>query len=582
MSKSRKNNKTRIPTVEETNAELAREFGEQDPKAKDSLPKKSDSDVSNESMQSSSVLADKVEEITPDVSAFGSDQRPLREPTGMLFPADSHETDQNAKKFLTKFARDSEKRNQNPSLLLNDLKELRMYGELSEDQKHITMPFEDAQRLVTTMRMTEVILNERIQNKRKAKLEVLKAQLNASECKNMPALLVELERLQSALRQKYSFQQVGMFGDEPVIDLEGIIHFETLLLARAVDWLATLSIDPDLETRRGTLSVFSELKAAYSTQSSLHELYFHQYDDKKVLEQRVRGAMSDMGERLKKVSAAPSSSATAKRHNIDVELQGVSSLVEEMLTIAKQSYSASLTASHMGHLAFELNITIAQLRRRIDELQREVRSWILRSSQDSTAAMILAEENIVLAKANSELAEKIQQLNGRQRKQTEVLSGLLTATDFGLSSTVLQEAVPKSQTLFELLDLPGIYSRLIGDLREPIANNKGVLSILAPTTFTTRNDLVESIEQQLRRSTDPDLQVANAYMTVAQARALEAERRGLAAYGDKRIPKRGLESIFHCEPSWLRKGLPPHLKAPIPIAHERMTGLWMTYKTEDP
>ena len=573
MSKNRKNNKTRIPTVEETNAELAREFGEQDSEAKDSLPKKSDSDASNESMQSSSVLADKAAEIIPDVSAFGSDQRPLREPTGMLFPADSHETDQNAKKFLTKFARDSEKRNQNPSLLLNDLKELRMYGELSEDQKHITMPFEDAQRLVTTMRMTEVILNERIQNKRKAKLEVLKSQLNASECKNMPALLVELERLQSALKQKYSFQQVGMFGDEPVIDLEGIIHFETLLLARAVDWLATLSIDPDLETRRGTLSVFSELKAAYSTQSSLHELYFHQYDDKKVLEQRVRGAMSDMGERLKKVSAAPSSSATAKRHNIDVELQGVSSLVEEMLTIAKQSYSASLTASHMGHLAFELNITIAQLRRRIDELQREVRSWILRSSQDSTAAMILAEENIVLAKANSELAEKIQQLNGRQRKQTEVLSGLLTATDFGLSSTVLQEAVPKSQTLFELLDLPGIYSRLIGDLREPIANNKGVLSILAPTTFTTRNDLVESIEQQLRRSTDPDLQVANAYMTVAQARALEAERRGLAAYGDKRIPKRGVESIFHCEPSWLRKELPPHLKAPIPIAHEQVTGL---------
>ena len=69
-----------------------------------------------------------------------------------------------------------------------------------------------------------------------------------------------------------------MFGDEPVIDLEGIIHFETLLLARAIDWLATLSIDPDSEVRRGTLSVFSELKAAYSAQSSLHELYFHQYD----------------------------------------------------------------------------------------------------------------------------------------------------------------------------------------------------------------------------------------------------------------------------------------------------------------
>ena len=241
-------------------------------------------------------------------------------------------------------------------------------------------------------------------------------------------------------------------------------------------------------------TVFSELKAAYSAQSSLHELYFHQYDDKKALENRVRGAMSDVGERLKRVSVAHAPSATAKRHNIDVELQGVSSLVEEMLTIAKQSYSASLTASHMGHLALELNITTVQLRRRIDELQKEVRSWILRSSQDSTAAMILAEENVVLAKANSELAVATQQLNNRQRKQTEVLSGLLTTTDFGLPTTILHEAVPKSQTLLELIDLPGIYSRLSGELKEPIANKKGVLSILAPTTFTTRNDLVESIE----------------------------------------------------------------------------------------
>jgi hypothetical protein len=142
-----------------------------------------------------------------------------------------------------------------------------MYGELSEDQSLVTMPFENVYRLTTTMRMEEVILNERIQNKRKAKLELLKAQLNASSCDILPALLVELERAKAALKQKCSFQSVGMFGDEPVIDLEGIVYFETLLLARAVDWLATLSIDPDSEARRGMLSVFSELKAAYSTQN---------------------------------------------------------------------------------------------------------------------------------------------------------------------------------------------------------------------------------------------------------------------------------------------------------------------------
>ena len=572
MPNNKKNPKSRTPSVEETNARLDKEFAQQNSQGQDLPLKEGESKVLDETMQTSSVTTDKAEEIVPDVSSLGSDQRPLREIPGQLFPTDSHETDEHAKRFLAKLSSDSKKRNQKPSLLLDDLRELGMFGELSEDQNHITMPFEDVHRLVTTMRMTEVILNERIQYKRKAKLDFLTSQLNASECNNMPALLAELEKTKAALKQKYSFQQVGVFGNEPVIELEGIIHFETLLLARAIDWLARLSIDPDSEARRGTLSVFSELKAAYSAQSSLHELYFHQYDDKKALEDRVRGAMSDVGERLKRASVAHASSVTAKRHNIDVELQGVSSLVEEMLTIAKKSYSASLTASHMGHLALELNITTTQLRRRIDELQKEVRSWILRSSQDSTAAMILAEENVVLAKANSELAVATQQLNNRQRKQTEVLSGLLTTTDFGLPTTVLHEAVPKSQTLLELLDLPGIYSRLIGELKEPIANKKGVLSILAPTTFATRNDLVESIEQQLRRSYDPDLNIANAYLSVAQTRALEAERRGLAVYGEKRIPKRGVESIFHCEPSWLRNSLPPHLKAPIPIASDQTAG----------
>ncbi len=81
--------------------------------------------------------------------------------------------------------------------------------------------------------------------------------------------------------------------------------------------------------------------------------------------------MSDVGERLTRVAVAPATSAIAKRQNIATELQSVSSLIEEMLTMAKRSYSAALTASHMGHLAYEHNITIVQLRRRIDDLQSE-------------------------------------------------------------------------------------------------------------------------------------------------------------------------------------------------------------------
>jgi hypothetical protein len=224
---------------------------------------------------------------------------------------------------------------------------------------------------------------------------------------------------------------------------------------------------------RGTLSVFSELRAAYSSQRTLHELYFHHHDKKQLFEKRIRGAMHDLGDRLAKVAVAPTGSALAKRQKVAIELKGVSNLVEEMLLIAKESYFASLAASQMGHLAFEHTVTISELRSRIAELETEIRCWVQRSSQDVTAAMILAEENVVLARTNGELLEHMTKLNERQRKQTETLESLLADSDFGLPTTVLNEV------------LPGIYSRLIGGLREPVPNDKGELSILAPTTLAT-------------------------------------------------------------------------------------------------
>jgi hypothetical protein len=294
-----------------------------------------------------------------------------------------------------------------------------------------------------------------------------------------------IHRAQDALTQKHSFRSVGAF-EEDAYNLEGLIIFETMMLTRAIDWIATLSIDPRAEVRRGTIAVFSELQSAYTSQRTLHELYFHQHDDKKLLEERVRGAMSDVEERLTRVAVNPAGVVIQKRHNIATELRSVSALVEEMLSMAKQSYGAALTASHMGHLALEHTVTITQLRQRIADLQNEISSWVMRSSKDSTAAMILAEENVVLAKVNSDLYARMQELQERQQKQTEILSSLLTNADFGLPSTVLPEALPNGRALLDLLDLPGVYSKLIGGIREPVANSKGLLSILAPATVATR------------------------------------------------------------------------------------------------
>ncbi len=61
---------------------------------------------------------------------------------------------------------------------------------------------------------------------------------------------------------RVGFHSIGAF-EANSHDFEGDILFETMMIARAVTWLATLSVDPNAETRRGVLSVFSELRAAY-------------------------------------------------------------------------------------------------------------------------------------------------------------------------------------------------------------------------------------------------------------------------------------------------------------------------------
>jgi hypothetical protein len=75
-----------------------------------------------------------------------------------------------------------------------------------------------------------------------------------------------------------------------------------------------------LEVRRETLSIFSELQAAYSSQKTLHELHFHHHDEKRLLETRIRGAMSDLGERFTKADVTPTSSAIQKREKVANEL----------------------------------------------------------------------------------------------------------------------------------------------------------------------------------------------------------------------------------------------------------------------
>jgi hypothetical protein len=92
------NTKPRIPSVDETNARIEKEFAKQDAETEDPPPNSGSSKVLETSMQTSSSVAEQTEKNVSDDTAMGSDGRPLHESKGTYFPVDSHETDDDASK----------------------------------------------------------------------------------------------------------------------------------------------------------------------------------------------------------------------------------------------------------------------------------------------------------------------------------------------------------------------------------------------------------------------------------------------------------------------------------------------------
>ena len=183
-----------MQTVEETKAALAKELEDDALREQGSLPQSDESKPPKVSPPKAKSDQEQAGSSAPPELALGSDGRPLYEPAESIFPTDSHESDEIAKKLLTGLEREMNSRIQDPSQLIEDLKELGMVGDFSHDERYVSLPFEDVHRLVTTMRMAELILNERVQTRRKAKISQIKTQLDEEHCPNMSALLVELER----------------------------------------------------------------------------------------------------------------------------------------------------------------------------------------------------------------------------------------------------------------------------------------------------------------------------------------------------------------------------------------------------
>ncbi len=167
---------------------LAKEFADDALKEQGPPPKSAEPKALEEPYPKTLSEEDQVGSSASTELGLGSDGRPLREPEGGIFPTGSHELDTTAKSFLTGLQHEMNSRFQDRSLLLQDLQELGMVVDLSQDERYVSLPFEDVHRLVTTMRMAELILNERVQTRRKAKMAKIMSQLDAEHYPNMSEL----------------------------------------------------------------------------------------------------------------------------------------------------------------------------------------------------------------------------------------------------------------------------------------------------------------------------------------------------------------------------------------------------------
>jgi hypothetical protein len=88
---------SRMQSIEETNAALAKELAEEGLKEQESLTKSGESNAPEVPLPKVVSAEDQVSSSVSAELELGPDGRPLHKPEGNIFPTDSHESDKNAK-----------------------------------------------------------------------------------------------------------------------------------------------------------------------------------------------------------------------------------------------------------------------------------------------------------------------------------------------------------------------------------------------------------------------------------------------------------------------------------------------------
>ena len=162
------------------------------------------------------------------------------------------------------------------------------------------LDLEAIEKLTETGRFTDYIVDEATLGLRQRRVQECRQKmvaLNASKVSKADhdKWAAEFNQLKAALKsaeaeaqKKYTMDNIGVFEGKHPECISAVLMNELLQLTRALHWLATRAIDPDVETRRGAIAAFSDLQSAYCSQSSLYEMNVASKESASLFRERYR------------------------------------------------------------------------------------------------------------------------------------------------------------------------------------------------------------------------------------------------------------------------------------------------------
>ena len=435
-------------------------------------------------------------------------------------------------------------------------------------------------KLTVAERFTDYVINQETKSLRLKHVEECERKLasyqgserRTGDTSAMEALLADLKVAKDEANRTYTMENIGMFEGRLPRNVSATLLHELLYLTRALRWLAKRSIDPELETRRGTIAVFSDLQSVYCSQPTLHELLGSLSKDARIFRERFEQLVTNSQVSFKEF-LTDRVSRTLLIQRFEDEWGKLATLHDELFQLLESARGAEIAASHMGCIAFEHTRTILQLRDEIRSLRSEMVQWTQRASSEATACQTLAEENLIMAETNRKLHEHLQKLHSSMLRQQASLSAVLddfTRGDRLPRNERLASLGLDSHESSELASLPSLYSAAMLGVRQPLSNKPGAVSLQSPASSITDSQAVASLNEMLQfpdeREAPPS---AIAYMHDAEVRLFKARRHSAQPrkIGEFRTP------LFDSDNAEWRKQYGAIFKDALPIPPPNVEGV---------